>query len=497
MSGLRSRPASTLKLTSYCDISHGLFTSNPGLIMADKPPTSQLRALIKSVAPKFVGADLAPVSSVRPQVQFIVTAPDADVLMLSLSPPPTSLLRSERLLIPSEALLLQWLTNDGWPAHRHGAGPSQTVRGKNVATGPVSRLQRRLLQQFLPGLIEHGLTGLVGNAEYVMTRPVAGTVLASLVPQLGEAERKSVDFQVGQLLRRISSQQSPNGKFGTAVAVLSPESAAPGMPRRRATLLDLHSRHDLWSEAFLSIMEATLRDAEDFNVSIQYAAVRGHVNCFTHFLDAVTCPRLVAIDAGEDTSTLVSPASSPQAHEKGQLCTGAQETYQQSSQSPPFGERSPFDAKGTPRSTRPPGPESMRVTGLRDWSNCIFGDPLLTSVLSRDASPEIWDRFQSPLQERLVDLADMQLQSLDDAQNAGVRRLLYECHHAVTAIVREYCRRYDDGDDREMPARKRLTQALRALDNLDDAGKEKSSLPCAEMSPAKRPKSNDDLAGSR
>ena len=77
---------------------------------------------------------------------------------------------------------------------------------------------------------------------------------------------------------------------------------------------------------------------------------------------------------------------------------------------------------------------------------------------------------------------------LDDPQNAESRCLLYECYHAATAIVREYYRRCSDSDDREMPARKRLTQALRKLDKMDDMGKERRPHPTGEASPKKRPR---------
>lgn len=477
------------------------FSSDLGPV-GDKPPTSHLRALIKSAAPKFADADLEPLPSARPQVHFFAKASDADVLMLSLSPRPTGLLRSERLLILSEVLVLQWLSNpahESRPSHANEAEPHQTsvpVRGQAIANSQIPRCPRRLLQPFLPRLVEHGLAGPASHGEYILTGPVAGTVVAALAQPLGRARRSDVDFQIGQLLRRISTQQSPNGKFGTAIAVLSPDSTAPSMSWRRA-IPDHHARYDRWSEAFLSILEASLRDAEDFKVAIQYTAIRDHVSRFTRLLDAVTSPRLVAIDAGEDTSTLVSPASGRRQHNG----PSRQHAQKQQGQCLRSDDRRLHDGtldagvKGTSSPIAHPERESMQVTGLREWGNCVFGDPLLTSVLSRNASPDIWDGFQSPLRDHEIELPGVQSEPLDDLRNAGVRRLLYECHHAVTAIVREYCRRCDDSDDREMPARRRLTQALRMLDGLDDSGKEKRPHPDGEMSQAKRPKSDCDGAG--
>ena len=111
-------------------------------------------------------------------------------------------------------------------------------------------------------------------------------------------------------------------------------------------------------------------------------------------------------------------------------------------------------------------------------------------MLSRNASHEINCGFESPLREQIPDAFANSSHPLEDVRHAQVRRLLYECYHAVTAIVREYCRRSNDSDDREMPARKRLTQALRALDNMDDFGREKQSNPDGRAFSIERPKPN-------
>ncbi|KND93325.1 hypothetical protein TOPH_02140 [Tolypocladium ophioglossoides CBS 100239] len=465
--------------------------------MGGESPTDGRRALISSAAPEFAIEDLEMVPSTKPYVQYFATAPEEDSLMLSLLPRTTRLLRSEYLPIKSEAVLLRWLTcpaDEPCPAvHAGDAEPDKT----NLAVGAENGIKRRIprctkglpLLQFLPRLIKHGSATHVGcRNEYLLTRPVVGTTIAALSRPLDRAERKHVDFQVGQLLRRISSQLSPNGKFGTAVGILSPDPDATGSSWYRADTPDLSSRHDRWSDAFRYMLESTLRDAEDFNVTIPYDAIRDHVSRLRHFLDAVTSPCLVAIDAGEDTNTLVSPVTRS-LQESG--CRLQRDR-------PPEQDKSghgddAIDANESADVTaRAEG--LMEVTGIREWSNCVFGDPLFASVLSRSASPDIWDGFKSALWENGLEVFGARSDPLEDLRNAESRRLLYECYHAATAIVREYYRR--SSDDREMPARKRLTQALRKLDNMDDIGKERRPHPSGEVSPAKRPKIDDeDSAG--
>ncbi|PFH63036.1 hypothetical protein XA68_10077 [Ophiocordyceps unilateralis] len=450
--------------------------------MTEKSPSGHLHPLIKSVGPKFAAADFHQLPSVKPQTRYFATTSDAETLLLSLVPCATALLRCERSLIPSEAALLRWLSgvsDDTCPPSTNDdhllRQPGLISASRDAARRHAPRTSPQLLRSFLPSLLEHGLAWNGRHGEYILTRPVAGTTVASLVPPLSSTERNCVDFQVGQLLRRISSHQSPNGTFGTAVAVLSSEPTASNAPWNWAVTSDLNSRHDQWSDAFLCILEAALRDAEDFRVAIRYEAVRDHVGRFRHLLDAVTRPCLVAVDAGEDATTLVSPHPEFRLRDDCRLHSEPEETRKQKTRYSQVNEGdSPHDANGAWKSRARTARATIRVTGIQEWSNCIFGDPLFASVLSRNASPEIWDGFKSPLQDHDVD------EPLDDVSNAKIRCLLYECHHAVTAIVREYCRRRSDSDDRELPARKRLTQVLRTLDGLDDFGKEKRANPSGE-----------------
>ncbi|RCI11532.1 hypothetical protein L249_7484 [Ophiocordyceps polyrhachis-furcata BCC 54312] len=455
--------------------------------MADKSPSSHLHGLIKSAASKFTAADFHQLPSAKPQTKFFATTSDAETLLLSLAPRATALLRCERSLILSEAALLRWLAGVG--DESRPTNDTHLLRQPGLMTARRDMDRRRVpdtepqpLRSYLPSLLEHGPAWNGRHGEYILTIPVAGMTVASLAPPLSMAERKCVDFQIGQLLRRMSSLQSPNGKFGTAVAVLSPAPTVSDVHWGRTITSDLNSCHDQWSDAFLCMLESALRDAEDFRVAIRYEAVRDHVGRFRHFLDAVTHPCLVAIDAGEDAITLVSTL--PDIHHQDDRRSLSDSESRKQLNDSAHGQSS-LDTRGATRLKARPARASIRVTGIQEWSNCVFGDPLFASVLSRNVSPEIWNGFKSPLQGHGVG------EPLDDMASARIRRLLYECHHAVTTIVREYCRRRSDSDDRELPARKRLTQVLRILDGLDDFGRERRPHPSGDTSPAKRTKSLD------
>ncbi|KJZ72380.1 hypothetical protein HIM_08183 [Hirsutella minnesotensis 3608] len=458
-----------------------------------------LRNLIQSVAPEYTSAYLEAVPSVRPQVRIFATTPDADALMLSLSPPASRVLRSERYTVLSEALLLQWLASRAHIKLASYALEADSRRfnapgeRRDGAHRQLPCPKDNVLQPYLPRLLDLGSTIPDGQSgEYILTRPVPGILLSALRRPLGKEMRRQIDFQIGQLLRRISAQQSPDGSFGTAVALLSPGSASTADNRRLYAKSHLHTRYACWYDAFLSILEATLRDAEDFKVVIRYEAVRDHVKRFKSFMCAVQRSCLVAVDAGEDTNTLVSAPSSASITGHDIASNGSEKSRYQASYTYTTdglnSKGSALDSSDFSYSSTNPEGEVMEVTGIQEWSNCIFGDPLFASVLSRKASLEIWKGFNSSLSAHDPDMLGMSLTPIDDLRNAHIRCLLYECYHAITDIVREYCRRRGDSDAREMPARKRLTEALKQLDSLDDFGRERRSNPVEESSPAKRVK---------
>jgi len=98
-----------------------------------------------------------------------------------------------------------------------------------------------------------------------------------------------------------------------------------------------------WREAFLSLLESALRDAEDMLVSIPYDSIRYYVSSQRHLLDAIATSRLVALDAGEPRNVLVDE-------------------------------------------------RSRLVVGLLGFGNVIWGDPLMAGVFA-EASEEFWEGY--------------------------------------------------------------------------------------------------------
>jgi len=88
-----------------------------------------------------------------------------------------------------------------------------------------------------------------------------------------------------------------------------------------------------WREAFLALLEAALRDAEDMLVNIHFESIRYWVGKYAHYLDEVTEPRLVALNVCDPENILIDE-------------------------------------------------HSKHVTGLVGFSNVIWGDPLMSGGMA-------------------------------------------------------------------------------------------------------------------
>jgi hypothetical protein len=102
----------------------------------------------------------------------------------------------------------------------------------------------------------------------------------------------------------------------------------------------------------------------------------------------------------------------------------------------------------------------VKVTGLRSWSQGVFGDPLIASCFDEASEGflEGW-RMGGEGKEEVV----------EDEENAGGRMLLYACYRAVVGIVAEYYRPQGDSSRRELEGRRRLTNVLKDLEGVDIA----------------------------
>lgn len=108
-----------------------------------------------------------------------------------------------------------------------------------------------------------------------------------------------------------------------------------------------------WREAFLSLLESALRDAEDVLVSIPYDSIRHYVGAHGALLDDIRRPQLVAMDVGNPRNVLVDE-------------------------------------------------RSRQVVGLLGLGNVVWGDPVMAGVFA-GASDAFWEGFGSCLVKSVDD----------------------------------------------------------------------------------------------
>lgn len=472
--------------------------------MTSTAPHHAVRSLLNGVNPGLTIQELEPIPSSRLQLQYNVKVSDGPSLLLTLPPPAVMrLLRSEEVAIESEAAVLKYLTaslRDIKGRARHediDRCAPVPLNGKN-SNGTCGQVAGKPLQQYMPVMIKHGWVDGKMPVEYNLCRPPHGVAISNLPGLLSYQERQSVNFQIGHLLARLSTQTSPNRKFGPAAAILSVPPSAP-QQRRFEGSLNFSKGATSWSTAFRSMMESILRDGEDLCVMINYGTIRRNVERFEHFLGAVKTPRLVVIDAGEDANTLVTRGGQgEQSHQKGsediRECVNGAKSIHRVPEDCGFSEDGSLESEciddeheedDITNIKNDTGKSHIEVTGLRQWTNCIFGDPLMALPFTKNPSDELWVGFDPP--------SGPDTTIIEDEPNAHIRLLLYECYHAVVAVVRDFYRPQADNGKTELGARRHLSSVLRRLDELDDAGvmRRRRRL-SGEVSPAKRQRHSDD-----
>ncbi|KAK4108173.1 hypothetical protein N656DRAFT_761974 [Canariomyces notabilis] len=518
-----------------------------------QPPSDQA---VRDMLGPVLAADTAikqvrPVQSLRPQRIYKVDLSDGRTLHLVL--PPVSIwrpLRFEQGMVSSEAAAVRWisetLTRDT---------PAMTT----ITATATSRIRPANINLSLPTLLYHGQgsNNLLGSSYAVYLPPTPSpspsqpktelkepTPLALLPgPPLSPQERHAVDKQTGALFRRLAKLTSPSGRFGPLAAVVPPPTpntttsdpttttttlttgggpgtgmgVIGGLSMSMSTMAGTGGAGS-WSVAFHSLLEGILRDGEDMAVVLGYSAIRRQFRRLGYLLDEVSVARLVVVDGADEGNVLVRGEVKDK-HEDYEDEDGQEEGKGKwmASAGPATGEG---EAKGEGKegqtSTNAKEPEKrhstrrLRVTGLADWSSCVFGDPLLATVFSdpqqqQPPSAGFLEGFNNGtkkiVQQGLyLDPAastakDPQLLPLDgdiieDVDTAWIRLLLYQVYHAVVHIVREFYQPRPDSRDRELEARRKLNEVLARLAEVHDDAKKKHPRPSGEMSPAKRIKAD-------
>lgn len=263
----------------------------------------------------------------------------------------------------------------------------------------------------VPKLLKHSSNNREMAYPYSIFDLTAGAPLSTISIYLSLPERRLVDKQVGSLARELASLTSPSRTFGTVNRVL-PDSFtqdSSSSSERRAS--------ETWSEAFNLLLEGILRDGEDMAVLLPYETLRALYERYSWRLDAITLPRLLVLDMGSDANLMVE-------------------------------RRSDDEPTGVPD-------VGAKLTGLRSWSQGIFGDPLLSDCFE-DPSDGFWEGWREGGED-----------IVQDADNTEARLLIYRCFRAVTSIVTEYYRPQDDSSRRELEGRRKLTSALAELEKVD------------------------------
>jgi hypothetical protein len=382
-------------------------------------PIRRLRDILKHVVPEVTLTSVDEVPSTRLPRLYNLNLSDGEQMLLSFAPSlAIRLLRHEQTLLSSEAMLISFITGILKPK----ASEEEPLLTDSETTLQTSRGSE--LTQLVPTLLKHSSNTREIGYPYTIFEPVVGEPLSKLMIYLSLTEQQQIDKQIGSLVRDLALITSPSGKFGTVSRVcddpFKSDTVEPSSSLQGSTD---------WTCAFMSLVEGILRDGEDMSVLLPYDVIRGHYQRLAWRLSAVTVPRLVVIDAGDATNVLV--------------------------------ER---DTEGE----SPPTSLGPRVTGLRDWSQGIFGDPLISSCFD-DPSEGFLDGWRLDGSEDII----------EDEEGAPVRSLLYGCYRACVNIVTEYYRPQPDSSRRELEGRRKLTNVLVELSKVDieeNAGSKRSRI---------------------
>lgn len=485
--------------------------------MGDLSPDLAARSLVASSLPGFVLASLEPLAIARSHRMYHATSTDGDRVRFAFPPSPAvRILRFERFLVRSEAAVLHFLSSG--PRQRDDRHQSQSFDAPQQPALSSPEDPSNPLIKYLPRILEYGTVRQKsgGLLEYTLVRPSRGETVSALTRPLSRDETISVHYQAGRLLRHLASFTSPSGEFGGARDVLSltglptcaeeaSSEAEAGAPRTWG--------FSCWSDGFLSLMEAALRDLEDMKVHIGYDAIRHHCHRFKHLLNAVKRPSFVLLNIFDDYNLLVARREPPSRPAPCRDDSNPDGLSTMEGMMPTTAERDPSRPQdGSPAATAKEGAGSsepshgddakeelrsstpISVTGVQDWSNCVFGDPLIAQAFSEHACEGFWRAFTDPPSNMgcgSTASGAVDANPIEDHGHAHVRIYLYECYHAVLDIAREYVRPKRNGHDRDLVARKLLVNAVRKLNDLDDAGHPRHDPPADEGSPAKKTKTAD------
>ncbi|KAK3989660.1 hypothetical protein QBC44DRAFT_240943 [Cladorrhinum sp. PSN332] len=442
-------------------------------------PTAVREKLGTSVPEEITVEKVQPVLNLRPQRIYRVDLSDGTRLHL-VTPPYSKWrpLRSDQGMVLSETIAVRWIKERAaasfFPSSPSPSSSSPSAKQEKEPTENEGKEEEKE---------DEGGDPDETNFWYTFYAPTPGAPLLSLLApasQQGAArnlDRATINSQLGKLHGRLASFTSPTGRFGPVAATIPPpigtttpppSSSGPSFHRQQQQHLGAAGGlfgtvgAASWSVAFHSMLEGSLRDGEDMAVVLSYPTIRRHYRRLGYLLDEVRVPRLVVVDGGDESNVLVEGVPVEEEEEK----------------------------------------KEWKVRGLRDWSSCVFGDPLLGVAFSdpglepgAQPAQAFLDGFNgegknttnAPLSYPL----NLNPSLIEGVETAWVRLLLYQVFHAVARIVAEFYRPRADSGARELEARRRLNIVLAKLAEVPDdvkggGARKKHARPSGEMSPAKR-----------
>lgn len=236
--------------------SHDVSFSTQMLMGLGTPETDCFRNVVQLLFPPTVHLSSTQLLSTRVHRVFHLKLSNGHQLIVKVFPPPAiPLLRRERNALETEVRALTVLARINHPSIPrlfryvpHDASTSVSFLVRQYLHGvPVSELQNRLSAKDLDGLDRH---------------------LAMLINVIGQ-------------------------QFSTAFGPLGKVAAGTG------------SCH--WREAFVTLFEEVLRDAEDMFIHLPYSQIRRELYRWSFALDEIKTPRLVIFNFGRPSEVLLDP----------------------------------------------------------------------------------------------------------------------------------------------------------------------------------------------
>ncbi|KAK4041007.1 hypothetical protein C8A01DRAFT_34947 [Parachaetomium inaequale] len=489
-----------------------------------QPPTNDVvREMLGLVVPEDVTVkkvQLAP--SVRPPRTYEVLLSDGRTLHLVL--PPISMwrpLRAEQGMLTSEAITVRWLSDT------LAREDSATAEQNAPSSSSKPDLATSLLP-LLPTLLRHGQETHLANSSFAVYDPVSGAPLSLFSPEPSLSTQREIDRQLGALFRNLAAITSPTGRFGPLAAVVDTKTPQPAAgpsqgkaPKLPKVLIEgglsVTGGAGTWSVAFHSMLEGVLRDGEDMAVLISYPTIRRHFRRLGYLLDEVTTGRLVVVEGAGRGNVLVEGTEVGEQQQQEQQQRRDGEEQEEDVEDPEGGEEAVKDEeragkeadsaeKGESKTTTihqkddTQPQQTPKLTGLRDWSSAVFGDPLLATIFSDPHQQPPSAAFLEGFNDEKLDPDPrhthlpypLNRAIIEGVDTAWIRLLFYQAYHAVARIVSEFYRPRQDSSARELEARRKLNEVLAKLAEVPDDSKKKHQRPSGEMSPAKRLRGAED-----